>query len=1342
MKPRQRTLMNLPIAMANQFDDRAETVRSHAIRGRAGRPEWPAFLLHALSGLLFLAVTFQSPAALPFPTEILYQQARVTNDPINGSQQFGQAVAISGDTVAVGGSETVLAQPNVHVFTRQGAAWQRQARISYNGARTQFGFAVALDGDTLVAGEPIHSTAPSDRGRATVFERSGTNWVLRVRLHDLVSGGVRNVFGGALAIHGDTVVVGASSALLSDTAPAPAYVFARNPELNTWRLEQQLTVGTNLFASAVAIDGDTIVVGNYRETNATGAAYVFVRNGSNWTQQARLTASDAAVTNWFGRAVAIHQNRVIVGAPRAGHSGFSSGGAVYVFERNGTQWTERTKLIASDPGPGREFGSSVGTEGDAIIVGAGFAARYYIFARDDTFWFEVHRSNASELSGLSLRDLDISGETFVVGAHTNQSGGSWSGRAYILAPQYSNETRVAEYVKRFLFYPNGTTNIFDPDRAAFRYKHLLYGSESNKVRPQLEKMSSLYGSAERQRADDARTVLLRGLVFNPAGAILRDLLLDIYYDRTVADAILAKDYLAQADRVRLGSPSVPGGFVIDDEIGFYKKGFETNRLALQWYFALLVDDLGIAGDPASGFQIFQTLVPGRALHPAVYLTTNGTPESVTGNTSPLATGYKDLILLFDLLRDHGRNAATLARLLNARSAPGDVNTAKSLVDDAQKFLHLQGTVLLGIFPNLAPVEGDGSGLAEAISGRNEASSDLSSLRNMMLAGANPLGFEKDFFMFVQKFSGQEQFFDSYDALKVRLDPDDTANPLGNALSRRDRAVDTYATYRGYQDQLATQLNQISGAAEDRLFEIVGAYPDTPQYSAPENNVGSEIWQQLRSLDGARLRIERNRVEVQNLRQQIEIEAQRGGAISNAIIRYGNQQMELTRKIGQLEAAQEAAGTLGGISKDPVSAVLGVLGAVAGATLGVIKTELEVEKERLSALEQAEIEGVNTAAQIKTLLLGMNTLVIDSKEAALLYQQEYGRLTALYREKAALEQSLAESAESFADRYFADPVHRLQMRHDTLLANLTFDEAQKWLFFMVRALEYKLNAPFTNFFHEGQHWSARTLYMLRNAEELQRIYSAIDDYETLNQPLRADYYDWFSVREDFFGYKRTDNLGQPLFYAAPDTGEPVTAIEAFRRELRRLLDSEGYINLQFSTVREIPGGSFFRGPRFNAAGQVLSEGLYLDKIKWMQISLPGSHTLGRVQLTGELEYGGTSFIRNVDMGTFDPERRDQVQDEMTAYSTRYWFFHPSGTWRFVETLSSPVTMQISSDPRVPPTVQQLEIFKERSVATTGWKLAIPTRDLGQTVLKIDELDDVEIYFYHYAVTRLPSEGRAP
>jgi hypothetical protein len=119
----------------------------------------------------------------------------------------------------------------------------------------------------------------------------------------------------------------------------------------------------------------------------------------------------------------------------------------------------------------------------------------------------------------------------------------------------------------------------------------------------------------------------------------------------------------------------------------------------------------------------------------------------------------------------------------------------------------------------------------------------------------------------------------------------------------------------------------------------------------------------------------------------------------------------------------------------------------------------------------------------------------------------------------------------------------------------------------------------------------------------------------------------------------------------------------------------------------------------------------------------------------LTYGGTSFIRNFDVGEFVPGRPDRLQNEMTAYSTRFWFFHaPSSTWRFTAALSSPVTMQLSADPRVLPTVQQLDIFKERSVATTGWKLSLPTRDLGQTVLSIDELDDVELYFYHYAVTR--------
>ena len=91
--------------------------------------------------------------------------------------------------------------------------------------------------------------------------------------------------------------------------------------------------------------------------------------------------------------------------------------------------------------------------------------------------------------------------------------------------------------------------------------------------------------------------------------------------------------------------------------------------------------------------------------------------------------------------------------------------------------------------------------------------------------------------------------------------------------------------------------------------------------------------------------------------------------------------------------------------------------------------------------------------------------------------------------------------------------------------------------------------------------------------------------------------------------------------------------------------------------------------------------------------------------------------------------------MTSYTTRFWFFHaPSGTWRFSEALSSTVPMQLSEDPRTPPTVQEIDIFKERSVAASDWQLTIPTRDLNQPVMHIDQLEDVELYFYHYAVTR--------
>jgi hypothetical protein len=286
---------------------------------------------------------------------------------------------------------------------------------------------------------------------------------------------------------------------------------------------------------------------------------------------------------------------------------------------------------------------------------------------------------------------------------------------------------------------------------------------------------------------------------------------------------------------------------------------------------------------------------------------------------------------------------------------------------------------------------------------------------------------------------------------------------------------------------------------------------------------------------------------------------RDSSVSNAVIDYGTRQSRLTLAIGLLEMGQEVCSITGGLSTDPTSATAVTASSIITATLGTLKAFAEKRKEYLAALEQAEIEGLESDAQVKTLLLGMSTLEVDSLEAALLLQQEEGRLVALYREKGELERTIAESAEAVADRYFADPVHRLRSQHDTVLANFSFDEAQKWLFFMVRALEYKWNTPFTNYLYLGQRWSTETLFKLRNAAELELFYNAMIAYESQIQLPKDDYFDWFSVREDFFGYKRTNNLGQLLFYVDTATGQSENAIEAFRRRLRRLQDSQATFN---------------------------------------------------------------------------------------------------------------------------------------------------------------------------------------
>ncbi len=298
------------------------------------------------------------------------QQQKLTASDPAAWDRFGCAVAISGDTIVVGASSKSSYTGAAYVFTRSGSTWSQQQKLTASDAATSdyFGFSVAISGDTVVAGAWGKS---SSAGAAYVFTRSGSTWSQQQKL-TASDGASGDRFGISVALAGETLVAGAHTA---NNATGAAYVFTRSG--STWSQQQKLTASDTAagdrFGWSVAISGDTIVAGTYFQAGYTGAAYVFTRSGSTWSQQQKLTASDAATDDCFGYSLAVSGDTVVAGAP--GESSYT--GAAYVFTRSGSTWSQREKLTGAVAGD--QFGNSVALGGDAAVVGA----PYHDYAASD-----------------------------------------------------------------------------------------------------------------------------------------------------------------------------------------------------------------------------------------------------------------------------------------------------------------------------------------------------------------------------------------------------------------------------------------------------------------------------------------------------------------------------------------------------------------------------------------------------------------------------------------------------------------------------------------------------------------------------------------------------------------------------------------------------------------------------------------------------------------------------------------------------------------------------------------------------------------------------------------------
>lgn len=296
---------------------------------------------------------------------------------------FGTSVAISGDMVVVGSpmDDASPAEQNTgsaYVFVRSGATWAYSATLTADDAipNDRLGRSVAISGDWIAVGaDGVDGPGGNAQGGVYFFQQQDSVWMQRYKYVDPDGIAVDNL-GRAIAMQGETCVVGAFGA----DGPAgaeqgAAYVFNRDND--TWTLTVRLqpadlTQGS-YFGSGVAVDGDTLAVGAFLDDgpagNSQGAAYVFVRDPPTWSLQAKLRASDAQATEWFGFGIGLVGDRLFVSSPFDANS-TSIQGSIYPFTRSGSTWTEHPKFFASEIYPTTAVGWSLAYGGEFLIAGA------------------------------------------------------------------------------------------------------------------------------------------------------------------------------------------------------------------------------------------------------------------------------------------------------------------------------------------------------------------------------------------------------------------------------------------------------------------------------------------------------------------------------------------------------------------------------------------------------------------------------------------------------------------------------------------------------------------------------------------------------------------------------------------------------------------------------------------------------------------------------------------------------------------------------------------------------------------------------------------------------------
>ncbi len=301
-------------------------------------------------------------AAQPPDDAVLTRQA--TLGPFASEFHNFLSIAVSENTAVVGASWHNAA----YVWERSGSSWSLQdTLLPEDGQENGFGRAVAVSGDTIVVGAV---------DEAHVFTRTGAAWSQQTEL--LPTSSEANGFGTAVAVAGDTLVVGVPFGEFNNREVGVARVYERSGD--TWSSQATLTATPrgdgDRFGRSVAITDDTVLVGAPFDDSVNhsdaGSAHVFTRDGTGWSHQARLRAParDRAEFDVFGLGVSLADDTAVVGAPLADVGTTTDVGSAHVFARQGDSWSREARLVMPEGSPGAMFGTGVAVSGDMVVVGA------------------------------------------------------------------------------------------------------------------------------------------------------------------------------------------------------------------------------------------------------------------------------------------------------------------------------------------------------------------------------------------------------------------------------------------------------------------------------------------------------------------------------------------------------------------------------------------------------------------------------------------------------------------------------------------------------------------------------------------------------------------------------------------------------------------------------------------------------------------------------------------------------------------------------------------------------------------------------------------------------------